>query len=197
VLGRAGRTAKSLVVGMLVILGLFVVMKYAGFGVWEMERASLYHLNQRRQFNAMTESAGSIAPEVDISEPMSAITYLPIGMLYFLGSPFPWQVLSPRQIMALPDVLLWYALLPGILLGLVHIVRHRFRDASMLLITMSVITILYSLVEGNVGIIFRHRAQIIAPTMVLAGVGIALRRKRRAERPGPVSAVVSSAGASA
>jgi prepilin signal peptidase PulO-like enzyme (type II secretory pathway) len=119
---------------------------------------------------------------VDISEPISALTYLPVGMVYFLGSPFPWQVLSPRQIMALPDVLLWYALLPGIFMGLLHLVRNRFRDASMLLVTMAVITILYSLVEGNVGIIFRHRAQIIAPTMVLAGIGVAMRRRKRAEQ---------------
>jgi len=188
VLGRTGRTAKSLVVGMLAIFGLLVVMKFAGFGVWELERASLFHLNQRRQFNSMVDAAGSIAPEVDISEPVSALTYLPVGMFYFLGSPFPWEVLSPRQIMALPDVLLWYTLLPGISLGLLYLVRKRFRDASMLLITMAVITILYSLVEGNVGIIFRHRAQIIAPTMVLAGIGVALRRRKKAERAAPASA---------
>jgi len=194
VLGRAGRTAKSLVVGMLVIFGLLVVMRFAGFGVWELERASLFHLNQRRQFNSMTGSAGSLAPEVDISEPISALTYLPVGMLYFLGSPFPWQVLSTRQIMALPDVLLWYALLPGIFMGLFHLVRNRFRDASMLLITMAVITILYSLVEGNVGIIFRHRAQIIAPTMVLAGIGVAMRRKKRAEQQAAVG-VLPAVGA--
>jgi prepilin signal peptidase PulO-like enzyme (type II secretory pathway) len=131
---------------------------------------------------------------VDISEPVSALTYLPVGMLYFLGSPFPWQVLSPRQIMALPDVLLWYALLSGIFMGLLHLVRSRFRDASMLLITMAVITILYSLVEGNIGIIFRHRAQIIAPTMVLAGIGIALRRRKRAEQKS-AAGVFSAVGA--
>jgi hypothetical protein len=179
VLGRTGRTARSLAVGVLVILGLVMVMRIAGFGLWELERASLFHLNQRRQYNAMVDAAGSIAPEVDISEPISALTWLPVGMVYFLGSPFPWQVLSPRQIMALPDVLTWYLLLPGIFIGLLHVIRNRFRDASMLLITMAVITILYSLIEGNVGIIFRHRAQIIAPAMVFAGIGVSIRAARK------------------
>ncbi|MEN8150180.1 MAG: glycosyltransferase family 39 protein [Planctomycetota bacterium] len=182
VLGRTGRTAKSLVVSLLVIVALFSLMKVAGFGVWELERASLFHLNQRRQYNALATAAGSIAPEVDISKPIGALTYLPVGMAYFLGSPFPWQVLSTRQLVALPDVLVWYGLLPSILLGLLHLIRRRFRDASMLLITMTVITILYSLVEGNIGIIFRHRVQVIVPCMVLAGIGLARLRERRAEK---------------
>ena len=41
------------------------------------------------------------------------------------------------------------------------------------------ITVLYALVEGNVGIIFRHRAQVIAPMMVIAGVGLAVRRAKK------------------
>jgi hypothetical protein len=181
VLGRAGRTGRSFGVGVVVLLGLFLLVKLAGFGLWELERASLFHLNQRRQFNALPSAAGSIAPEVDISEPVSALTYLPVGMVYFLGSPFPWQVLNARQIMAVPDVLVWYLLLPPIFFGLVHIVRRRFRDGAMLLLSITTITVLYSLVEGNVGIIFRHRAQIIVPMMVFAGAGIALRRARREE----------------
>ncbi len=179
--GRAGRTARSFAVGVLVILGLLVVVRTSGFGVWELERASLHNLNLHRQYNSVP-SAGAVTPQVDISEPVSALTYLPVGMVYFLGSPFPWQVMSPRQIMALPDVLVWYALLPIIFIGLANAVRHRFRDASMLLLTITMITVLYALVEGNVGIIFRHRAQVIVPMMVFAGVGFAVRRARRAEK---------------
>lgn len=183
--GRAGRAGRSFLVGITVIVGLLVVMRFAGFGLWSLERASLYQLNLHRQFNTVEGAAGTIAPDVDISEPANAITYLPVGMFYFLGSPFPWQVLNARQIMALPDVLTWYLLLPPIVLGLVTLVRRRFRDSLMLLTTITLITVLYSLVEGNVGIIFRHRAQIIVPMMVCAGVGIAVRSARRAERTIP------------
>jgi 4-amino-4-deoxy-L-arabinose transferase-like glycosyltransferase len=193
--GRAGRTAKSLVVGVLVIVGLLAVVKVAGFGVWELERASLHHLNLRRQFNSLGSTTGAIAPEVDITEPVNALTYLPVGMFYFLGSPFPWQVLSTSQVMALPDVFVWYLLLPPIFMGLVHTIRTRFRDASMLIITMAVITILYSLVEGNVGIIFRHRAQVIAPLMVMAGIGLAARRAKKAEKEAALKAAAAGAAA--
>jgi Dolichyl-phosphate-mannose-protein mannosyltransferase len=187
--GKAGKTGRSVLVGMVAIVALFGVVRYAGFGLWEMERASLHHLNLQRQFNSsVVEAAGSFRPEVDISEPVAALTYLPIGMVYFLGSPFPWQALSPQQFMALPDVLFWYLLLPPIFIGLLHIARNRFRDASMLIFTITAITILYSLVEGNVGIIFRHRAQVIVPFMVFAGVGIAVRKARKAaEKEAPVT----------
>ncbi len=180
-IGKAGKTGRSVVVGMLAIVALFAVVRYAGFGVWELERASLQNLALQRQFNSsVADAAGSFRPEVDISEPVAALTYLPIGMLYFLGSPFPWQALSTTQFMALPDVLFWYLLLPPIFFGLGHIVRNRFRDASMVILCITAVTVLYSLVEGNVGIIFRHRAQVIVPFMVFAGVGIALRRKKKA-----------------
>jgi hypothetical protein len=76
-------------------------------------------------------------------------------------------------------------LLPSVLLGLSLTLRHRFRDASMLILCVAVITILYALVEGNVGIIFRHRAQVIAPVMVFAGIGIAARRERSRAAPAP------------
>ena len=131
---------------------------------------------------------------MDISEPVNALTYLPLGLVYFLLSPFPWQVFTPRQVMAVPDVLIWYTLLPFVVLGLATMIRHRFRDAAMLLLCIAGITILYSLVEGNIGIIFRHRSQVIAPLMVFAGVGIEAWRVRRVRR----SAVVPQpAGAGA
>jgi 4-amino-4-deoxy-L-arabinose transferase-like glycosyltransferase len=190
--GRTGRTGRSVLVGALAIVALLAMVKLAGFGVWEMERASLHHLNLHRQYNALETASGTIAPQVDISEPANALLYLPVGIVYFLLSPFPWQVLTPRQVLSVPDVLLWYALLPPILLGLAAAVRHRFRDASMLLLSVAVITILYALVEGNVGIIFRHRAQVIAPMMVLAGMGIAARRARKTD----AAAVPAPAGAS-
>ena len=189
-IGKAGKTARSVLVGMAAIVALFGVVRFVGFGLWELERASLHHLALQRQFNSSVEdAAGSFRPEVDISEPVAALTYLPIGMVYFLGSPFPWQALSTAQFMALPDVLFWYLLLPPIFIGLVHVIRHRFRDAAMVILCITAITILYSLVEGNIGIIFRHRAQVIVPFMVFAGVGIAVRRANRKTAAAAGSAV--------
>lgn len=180
--GRAGRTWRSLAGGGLALVLILLLMKYAGFGLWELERASLHQLSLQRQYNSnVSDAAGSLRPEVDISEPIAAITYLPVGVMYFLGSPFPWEVVSSSQMLAVPDVILWYLLLPFVFMGLRHMLRYRLRDSTMLILCLLQITVLYALVEGNVGIIFRHRAQVIAPAMVLAGIGIAVLRQRRQE----------------
>ena len=96
-----------------------------------------------------------------------------------------------RQLLALPDVLIWYALFPLTMVGLWHLIRHRFSDIVVILVFVVALTILYSLVEGNVGIIFRHRAQVLAPLLCCSAVGISLRRRRSEEA---VDATRSSSG---
>jgi hypothetical protein len=164
-------------------------MRVAGFGLWEMERASLAHLNLQRKYSASVEGAeGSFRPEVDISSPGRAIAWLPVGIVYFLFSPFPWQVLSGRQVFGLPDVVCFYLLLPSVIRGLLFAIRRRLRDSVMLLLVIVSITVLYAMVEGNVGIIFRHRAQVLVPLMVLAGLGIAAKREKAAAKAREIAA---------
>ncbi|HEU4395533.1 MAG TPA: hypothetical protein VFS92_08195, partial [Planctomycetota bacterium] len=100
-----------------------------------------------------------------------------IGLAYFYLSPFPWQIGSPRQVMAVVDLLVWYSILPAVFYGMVWLLRRRFRAILPLLLVVIGISVLYALVEGNIGIIFRHRAQIIVPLCAVAGVGTALRRR--------------------
>ncbi len=179
-IGRKGRAGRSLLTAMAALLLIIVLTRFVGFGAAEMERASLEEVNLQRRYNSSVESArGSFLPQVDISTPARAVAYLPVGIVYFFFSPFPWQILSRNQMLGLPDVLLFYALLPAIFRGLVWVVRHRLRQALMLLLTVVAIALLYALVEGNVGIIFRHRAQVLVPLMVVAGIGIAAKRAAR------------------
>lgn len=176
--GRSKQGGRTLVAGLVGIVLLAGLMKATGLGGMEMERASLGALNQQRQFNAMVaDAATSLRPEVDISTPSRALYYLPVGLLYFLFSPFPWQVLSLKQGIALPDVLLFYYLFPKMVRGLVWLVRNRLRESSTLILMTVTISTLYALVEGNVGIIFRHRAQVLLPLIIFAAVGITLRRE--------------------
>jgi hypothetical protein len=185
VLGQRS-AGRAVVVGVLLMVGLIFAVRFLGIGQSELERANLETLAQHRHYNALGPSvAGSLGTE-DISTPTAALTYLPVGMIYFLLSPLPWQIGSPRQILSVPDLLLWYAILPSIGVGLAWLLRRRFRAILPLLFTVVGITVLYSLVEGNIGIIFRHRAQIIVPLCAVAGVGTALRaRARRKAREAP------------
>ena len=49
--------------------------------------------------------------DVDTTTVGGALTYLPEGIIRFLGSPFPWTARSARQLMTVPESLIWYYLL--------------------------------------------------------------------------------------
>jgi hypothetical protein len=193
-------TRQSLWIGGIVIVGIVVAVRETGIGLNEASRANLEYLSMIRTYNAMgVNAAGSLGTDVDISTPTKALVYLPEGLLYFYLSPLPWQISSSRQVFAVLDLLVWYPMLFLGLTGTVWLVRRRLRAALPLLLVVVGISVLYALVEGNIGIIFRHRGQIVVPFCVLAGVGFALRRRAAAReakalgRPVPLHAPAASA----
>lgn len=176
-IGRRG-VVKSLLTGGAVMVAVILFVQHTGVGTSHLELANLEDLSKLRNWNALGPSvAGSLGADVDISTPTAALTYLPIGMTYFLFSPLPWQIGSPRQVLAVMDLLVWYSILPAIVRGMFWMLRRHPSRLFPLLFTVMGITVLYSLVEGNIGIIFRHRAQIIVPLCAVAGVGWAVKQR--------------------
>lgn len=171
---RPGRAiATALACGVSVV----VLMRVSGLGTDYLGDAPLASLALQRQYNSMTGEGAIALDGYDLSTPTGALTYLPIGLAWFLLSPFPWQF-SGRQGLAIPEVLLWYACLPLVVAGIAFALRRRRRHALVPLATGLLLTVLYSLLEGNVGIIFRHRAQALALLLPFAAVGWARRRSR-------------------
>ena len=160
---------------------VLAMMKFGDFGGDFFSDSALHNLAQRRQFNAIG-GEGSIALEgYDLSTPTGALTYLPIGLCWFLLSPFPWQY-SGRQGLAIPEVLIWYACIPLVVSGAAFALRRRRKLALVPLTAGILVTLLYSLVEGNVGIIFRHRAQALALLLPFAAIGWARRKTNERAR---------------
>ena len=58
------------------------------------------------------------APKADVSTTQGAIAVLPVGLAYLLFAPFPWAVHNVRQALTVPETLVWYALMPALLRGL-------------------------------------------------------------------------------
>lgn len=113
--------------------------------------------------------------DADVSTPTSALRFLPLGLVYFLLAPAPWQVWNARQMLTMPEMIAWYALLPIIVLGIIGAVRERFVASLPLLSFVLLTTLSYALVEGNLGTAYRHRAQVLVALLVFAGVGLARR----------------------
>jgi hypothetical protein len=98
--------------------------------------------------------------EYDVSTPGGALQTLPIGLVYLLFAPFPWAITGVRQLLVLPETLVWYALMPAFVRGLTYSVRQRFRDVLPILVFTVTLTIAYALMQGNVGTAYRQRTQV-------------------------------------
>lgn len=188
---RPGKVFRTLATGVVVVVGLVLVAETSGvLERFPVER-SLDVITQLRE--DMTRGAGSaFAGEAAFEGPADAISFLPVGAVYFLFAPFPWAISSPLQMAALPETLLWYALIPVTLLGLTTVWRERRPGALPLLSVLLVIISAYSLVEGNVGTAYRHRAQVMPLVFFFTAVGLerlwrrwqANRRRRMSFRSG-------------
>ena len=175
VFASRGHLARNVALAFLIGTGLVVFVQQqaasAAFGALDLETIA-----ERRRFLAV--GAGSAYEgQVDISTPVKALAFLPQGLLYFWFSPFPWQVRSTLQLLSVPEMLLIYALTPAIVRGVGWTLRRRLREAVQVLLLTGLLTIAYALGSGNVGTLYRHRAQSIVFYMMFAAAGMGISRK--------------------
>jgi hypothetical protein len=109
-------------------------------------------------------------------------------------SPFPWAIRGLRQTLTLPEMLVWYALMPALFRGMRSAVRHQFRVALPILVFALSLTVAYAVFQGNVGTAYRQRTQITMFYFVFIALGIVEKRRRRglaaldeAAYPGPAT----------
>ena len=128
--------------------------------------------------------APQVASEDDLTR--QTLAYLPKGMVYALFAPWPWLSDRSLDLLTLPEMLVWYA---AILLLPFSLHRERRRWQSFLgpLLFVGGTLLIFALVQGNWGTLFRHRAMVIPFVLVLAAPGaIALidqLRRSRQRRP--------------
>jgi hypothetical protein len=86
---------------------------------------------------------------------------------------------SIRQSLAIPETLFFYTLVPGIFAGALFLFRKRLNESlGVLMVTMTV-TFGYAIGQGNVGTLYRHKAQVIGFYYAFAAIGIEQRRQRQ------------------
>jgi hypothetical protein len=177
-------------VGNLIVYGLLVtaVLTALRFVVREESLAqqasymTLERLQITREDQARWGQSG-FGQEFDVSTPSGALRALPVGFVYLLFAPFPWAVTNVRQLLTLPETLVWYALMPAFVRGLRHAVRHRFREVLPVLAFTASLTCAYALMQGNVGTAYRQRTQVTMFFFVFMGVGLVEKERQKiAER---------------
>jgi 4-amino-4-deoxy-L-arabinose transferase and related glycosyltransferases of PMT family len=139
---------------------------------------SLENIQRSRQNLAEAADSG-FGDDLDVSTTEGALAALPIGITYLMLAPFPWQISNLRQAITLPEILLWWSSIPLIIIGIVYTVRNRLRPAIPILIFTIMLTLAYSIFQGNVGTVYRQRTQIQVFLFIFIGVGWTVIQERK------------------
>jgi hypothetical protein len=137
---------------------------------------------QRSRLDLARAAESGFGRDVDVSSTSGALSTIPLGVLYLLFAPFPWQVTSLRQSITLPEMVVWWASFPLLVLGLWFSIKYRLRMISPILIFTVMLTLAYSVFQGNVGTAYRQRAQLLVFYFIFVAVGFVLMKEKREER---------------
>jgi dolichyl-phosphate-mannose-protein mannosyltransferase len=156
----------------------FGVLQYAGS---QFDRfANLQQIQLSRQDQATAESG--FAKDVDIQTTEGALTVIPMGIVYLLLAPFPWQYSTLRQSITLPEMIVWWFAFPLLILGMWYSIKHRLRQVSPIVIFTTMLTLAYSLFQGNVGTAYRQRSQLLVFYFIFVAVGAVIMIERAENR---------------
>jgi len=185
ILGRRRLTAQSFARQFIIMIVIGLALAY--FGVSRYASQQFESFGNLRQLQMMRMDASQSAKsgfgqDADVSTPGGAISALPLGLSYLILAPFPWQLASVRQMITLPEMVVWWASLPLLVLGLWFTIKYRFREVAPILIFTTLLTLMYSILQGNVGTAYRQRAQLLVFYFVFVAVGFILVREKREEK---------------
>lgn len=128
-------------------------------------------------------AAGSgFMKDVDVQTTEGALTVIPVGLIYLMFAPFPWDFGTIRQTITLPEMIIWWLMFPLLVLGLWYSVKHRLRQVSPIVIFTTMLTLAYSLFQGNVGTAYRQRSQLLVFYFIFVAVGAIILKERAEDR---------------
>jgi hypothetical protein len=139
---------------------------------------NLQNLQRVRSWGANVSESG-YGKDVDISTTEGAISFMPIGFMFVMFAPFPWQMTNAGQIITLPEMLIWWGTFPLLVSGLIYTIRHKLRNAIPIILFNLMLTLIYSLFQNNVGTVYRHRSQLLIFYLIFTSVGIVLWQERK------------------
>lgn len=188
IVGRSKDVVRNLVVGSAFALALVYFGAQTEGSAVKVQTLDLVELQRLRAWSSSERVADSaFASDADVSTVGGALSLLPIGLTYFFFAPFPWQLGSIRQSLAIPETLYFYTLVPGIIGGIMYLFRTRLTDSIGVLLVTLTVTFGYAIGQGNVGTLYRHKSQVTGFYYAFAAIGMEQRRRRTAARyPGHI-----------
>jgi hypothetical protein len=185
IIGMRPVTSRSLARQFVIVVALGVGFTYLGVlrtAGAQFEAYGDLEQVQRSRADLVRSANSSFGADVDVSTASGALGAVPLGMAYLLFAPFPWQLASLRQSITLPEMLAWWAAFPLLVMGIWFTVKYRLRQALPILLFTSMLTVAYSIFQGNVGTAYRQRSQILVFYFIFVAVGAVLMLERRENR---------------
>ena len=120
VIGMREVTVQSMARQLVVVVLLALSLTYLGvtrYANIQVESYADFEQLQRTRHDAARSAQSGFGRDVDVSTATGALTTIPVGMVYLLFAPFPWQLGSLRQSLTLPEMVIWWAAFPLLILG--------------------------------------------------------------------------------
>ncbi|MCA1565463.1 MAG: glycosyltransferase family 39 protein [Acidobacteria bacterium] len=191
VVGMKKVTGSNLARQILILTAMGLAMTYLGVlrtaGAQLSTFGNLEAVNRSRG-DLVLSAQSSFGKEVDVSTTRGALSAIPLGIVYLLFAPFPWQLANLRQSLTLPEMLVWWGCFPLLVLGLGFTLKYRLRQSLPILLFTTMLTLAYSIFQGNVGTAYRQRSQLLVFYFIFVAVGYVLLKERREERQRQVAA---------
>lgn len=184
-IGTRAVTAQSFLRQFLVIVVMGLALTYMGvtrYANVQLDTYANWDAVQRSRLDASRSAQSGFGKDVDVSTTSGALTTIPVGLLYLLFAPFPWQLASLRQSITLPEMIIWWASFPLLILGLWFSIKYRLRQISPILVFSLMLSLAYSVFQGNVGTAYRQRAQLLVFYFIFVAVGYVLMQEKREDR---------------
>jgi hypothetical protein len=184
-IGMRAITAQSFVRQFVVIVVMGLSLTYMGvtrYANLQLDTYANMDAVQRSRLDASRSAQSGFGKDVDVSTTSGALTTIPVGLLYLLFAPFPWQLASLRQSITLPEMIIWWASFPMLILGLWFSIKYRLRQISPILVFSVMLSLAYSVFQGNVGTAYRQRAQLLVFYFIFVAVGYVLMQEKREDR---------------
>jgi len=185
IIGMRQGNAASLVRRFIVVITIGLALTYIGVlrtASVQLETFGNLEAVNRSRLDLATSADSGFGKEVDVSTTRGALSAIPLGIVYLLFAPFPWQLANLRQSITLPEMLLWWSCFPLLILGLGFTLKYRLRQALPILLFTTMLTLAYSIFQGNVGTAYRQRSQLLVFYFIFVAVGFVLLKERREER---------------
>src|SRR5687767_9177784 len=185
VIGMKSADARSFVQRFVAIAVIGMAFTWFGvirFAAVQFERYGNLQMIQMSRMDQARNAESGFGKDVDVGTTEGALTVIPIGLLYLLFAPFPWQLASLRQSIALPEMLIWWAAFPLLVLGWWYAVKHRLRQVAPIVLFTTMLTLAYAVFQGNVGTAYRQRSQLLVFYFIFVAVGAVIVKEKQEDK---------------